>query len=149
MVMNPQAAAAEAGALAAKRGKMLMLLGAFYVTQQAIYITGESDGRTSLVKAVMWGVLTITMLLILLTRGHLGSPREVRERLEDELTRVNRAQGLAAGFVAAMVAAVGCFYWSIGDDLSAKDAVHVIVSAGLAVAMIRFGWLEHRADADE
>lgn len=148
MAMNPKAAAAEADALASKRGRMLMLLAVFYVTQQAVYIT-ESAGRTSVIKASMWGILTVVMLLILLTRGHLGFPREVRERLEDELTRANRAQGLAAGFVAAMVAAIGCFYWTLGGQISAKDAVHVIVSAGLAVAMIRFGWLEHRANAVE
>lgn len=147
MAMNPRQAAAEADALASKRGLMMMGMGLLYLSQQAVYFGG--DGRISLVKAILWGVLTVTMLLILLTRGHLGSPKEVRERLEDEFTRANRAKGLAAGFVAAMIAAIGCFYWTIANELGAKDAVHIIVSAALAVALIRFGWLEHRANADE
>lgn len=147
MAMDPRQAAAEADALASKRGMMMIGMGLLYLSQQFVYFGG--DGRVSTVKAILWGVLTIVMLLILLTRGHLGSPREVRERLEDEFTRANRAKGLAAGFVAAMTAAIGCFYWAVGNELGARDAVHIIVSAGLAVALIRFGWLEHRANADE
>jgi hypothetical protein len=83
----------------------------------------------------------------LLTGGFWRRSREVRELMNDEVTRANRDNALVWGFTAAIVA--GIVLYAIEsftpDAASAREVIHVIVSAGLVVALLRFGFLERRA----
>jgi hypothetical protein len=132
-----------------KRARLLPVMGIVLIAQQAIISNDQlgDGGRTvDLVRNVAWAVFSI-VLLVVLTRGGFwfGRRRQVRSLVEDELTQANRADALATGFIAAI--AVGIVQFLVVDisPLSPRMTIHAIVTAGLASALIRFGYLERRS----
>ena len=94
-----------------------------------------------------WLLFATVVLAALLTGGLWFRRREVRELMDDEVTRANRADALAGGFAVAMGAGI-LIYGAESfapNPMGAREAVHLIVSAGLATALLRFGMLERRA----
>ena len=73
--------------------------------------------------------------------------REVRRLIDDEVTQANRSSALTWGFTVAMIAAIGLFALESFDpgQATAREAIHIIVTAGLVTALLRFGYLERRA----
>jgi hypothetical protein len=67
--------------------------------------------------------------------------------MNDEVTRANRADALSAGFSVAMFA--GILIYGLDafapNPIDLRDGVHLIVTAGLGTALIRFSLLERRA----
>ena len=127
---------------------MLPVLAIIFLSQQATYFStvntpGPHSAGTAKISA--WLVLSVILLLGLVTKGFWFQPREVRDLLDDENTRANRLEAMGAGFLEAMVAGIGVYVLTMFDTLTARDAVHLIMSFGLAVALIRWGYLERRA----
>jgi hypothetical protein len=90
----------------------------------------------------------LVLLAALTTKGFWLQPREVRELIDDENTRANRLDSIRYGYIAAMLMAMIVYFWAQVDVLSAMETVHLVLSAGLGVALIRFGFLERRAHRD-
>ena len=88
------------------------------------------------------------LLLALATGGGWIYSRSVRDLANDEVTRANRDTAIAFGFFAAMVACVALYVLTLFEPLGGRDAVHVIMSIGIAAALLRFGLLERRALRD-
>ena len=76
--------------------------------------------------------------------GWLRRP-EVRAMLNDEVSQAHRATALSFGFVAAMLTGIVLYVVNTATDVSTREAIHLIVSIGIAAALIRFGLLERRA----
>lgn len=94
---------------------------------------------------IVWaGVL----VLFLATGGGYIQPKAVRQVLNDELTVDHRRRAMSLGFLAAMAAAVVCYFIAQVEPISAGIAIHAILSVGVASALLRFAWLERRAQAD-
>ncbi|HEY6814952.1 MAG TPA: hypothetical protein VI168_05385 [Croceibacterium sp.] len=124
------------------------VLALFLFIQQAAFFT-RSDLMQSvdLVRTAGWLLFSAVVLAALLTGGLWFKPREVRELMNDEVTRANRAEALGAGFTVAMFAGIllyGADSFAPGP-VDLRDGIHLIVSAGLATALLRFGLLERRA----
>ena len=68
--------------------------------------------------------------------------------IDDEGTRANRVAALGWGFVLAILSAIMLFLISIFEPVSAREAIHVIVSLGIGAAIIRFAMLERRGYRD-
>jgi hypothetical protein len=94
---------------------------------------------------VIWAAL---LVLFLSTGGGYILPRAVREVLNDESTIEHRRRAMTAGFLVAMAAAVGCYLIEQFEAITAGEAVHVILSLGVATALLRFAMLERRAQRD-
>jgi len=94
---------------------------------------------------VVWAV---ALLVALATGGGFRYGREVRAILNDETTRDHRRRGLECGFWAAMGVALICYALSIFEPISARIVIHLILSGGLATALLTFVYLERRAQAD-
>ena len=71
----------------------------------------------------------------------------MRELMNDEVTRANRASALAWGFTMAIVAAIVLYALEsfVPDGATTREVIHVITSAGLVTALLRFAFLERRA----
>ncbi len=137
--------------LSRRRARMLPVLAMLFLWQQLVYFANYADDGTRLVdqvKIAAWLLLSVVLLLALTTNGFWFRSRAVRELLNDEGTRFNRAEALRVGFIAAMVAAIVIYCAAFFEPMSARVAVHVIMTSGIAVALLRFGILERRALKD-
>jgi hypothetical protein len=96
----------------------------------------------------LWAVNAVLLLAVLATGGFLLNRRSVRELVNDEVARANYRTAVAAGYWVAMVTAMGLFLLPSSRGLAAREAVYVIVSSSVVVALLAFSYLEHRAHRD-
>lgn len=130
-----------------RRARTLPALLVLFVTQQAAFIGGDQPHRAvDHVKIGAWVVMSVVILLGLATGGGWALPPRIRALMNDESTRAHRDQACVAGFWAAMAAGIGCYFAAqIAPPLDAAIPVHLIVTVGLATALLRFAVLERRA----
>jgi fucose 4-O-acetylase-like acetyltransferase len=131
-----------------RRARMLPVLALFVLIQQAAFLTSGDRLRTvDLVRNGGWIALVAVILAGLVTGGFWFRPREVRELMNDEVTLANRASAMTWGFTMAIVAAIVLFAIEsfTPDGASSREVIHIIASAGLVTALLRFGFLERRA----
>ena len=148
--MNKRSVSETAEALSWRRARALPALAVIFLAQQASYLNmpAQPDRPVDHVKIGAWLVLSIVLLAGLATGGAWFRPRAVRELVNDESTRAHRQASLVYGFWAAMAAAIALYIINMVEPVSGREAVHVMVSAAIGVALIRFGMLERRALKD-
>jgi hypothetical protein len=88
------------------------------------------------------------LLAVLTTKGFWLHSRAVRDRIDDEGTRANRTGALGWGFTAAILSAIALYVLSSVTSITAREAIHLIVSLGIVTAILRFAYLERRAYRD-
>jgi hypothetical protein len=148
---SPISVAEKSEYLSKRRARMLPALAVIYLTQQASYITihsGAAARAVDQVKISAWLVLSAVLLAALATKGFWLQPREVRLMIDDEVTRSNRADAMRFGFIFAMLTCIVIYFITMFKAVNGRDAVHIVMSDGLGVALIRWGWLERRAHRD-
>jgi hypothetical protein len=133
-----------------KRARMMPALGAMFVMQQAVYFTGSrlDEGKLRLVNYVSiggWLALSIVLLFGLVTGGTLRRSGRVRALMNDENTQANRAQAFQLAFVFTMAGAILLYVLSLFTPVGGREAIHVLMTIGIATALVRFGLLERRA----
>ena len=148
--MTTQTNSQIAERLSSKRARILPVLAVIFIAQQASYFSGTHDPVRTVaqVKIAAWLVLSAVLLAILGTGGAWFRSKEVRELVNDEATREHRRTGLVAGFWAASIAAIALYAIDMFDPMSARQAVHLILTASIATALVVFGRLERRAHRD-
>ena len=92
-----------------------------------------------------WLILSIVMLLALTTGGFWFKPARIRALMDDEVTRANRTEGFRIGFLVTMIAAIALYFVTLFEPVSGREAIHIVMTVGLAAALLRFGFLERRA----
>jgi hypothetical protein len=120
-----------------------------FIAQQASYFLGFGAGTGDLqihnVQLLSWVALSTVMLLVLTTGGAWFHPREVRRRANDEVTRAHRNAALSLGFIASMITCIVLYLVSMTMSVLGLEAVHLVMSVGIATALLRFTFLERRA----
>jgi hypothetical protein len=137
--------------LSRRRARGLPFLAILFILQQVSYFTGTvEDGVRTVdhVRIGAWLVLTVVLLLYLATGGSWLQRRSVRALMNDEGSSANREEGMRAGFLAAMVAGIVIYALTYFDAITGREAVHLIITVGIAAALLRFGFLERRAHRD-
>jgi hypothetical protein len=144
--------AEKAEYLSKRRARMLPVLAVIFLSQQAAFLSTLGSGeRTSAyaAKVSAWLVLSIVILAALATKGFWLEPRAVRDLIDDENTRANRNDAMRWGFLFSMGAAIAVYAITLFHvPLSARDAVHIVLTVGIPAALIRWGMLERRALSD-
>ena len=135
--------------LGRRRARMLPVLAIFFLMQQTAYFSHPDTGRAvDHFRVSAWIALSLVMLVMLISGGAWFRPASVRALLEDEVTRAHRAKAFETAFIATMVAAIALYFVSLFEPLSGRDAIHLLLSVGIACALLRFGMLERRAHRD-
>lgn len=134
--------------LTRRRARMLPVLAIIFLTQQASYFVGHfEDGTRTVdhVKIGAWLILSIVMLLVLTTGGFWFKPAQVRALMDDDVTRANRTEAFRIGFLVTMITGIALFFVTLFEPVTGREAIHILMTLGLAAALLRFGFLERRA----
>jgi uncharacterized membrane protein len=145
---TPLTVAEKAEYLSRRRARMLPALAVIFLSQQASFFSQMSgSGHVSAEKAKIsaWLVLSVLLLFGLATKGFWLEPKEVRDLIDDENTRANRNEAMRWGFLFAMGSAIAVYVLTMFDTVTGRDAVHIVMSFGIAAALLRWGLLEKRA----
>lgn len=135
----------QADRLGRRRARMFPALGLFLVIQQSAYLAhGDGDRLVDHVRIGAWAAMSAVLLFVLVTGGFWFRSPELRGMLNDEGTRANRAAALETGFVFAMVCGIALYVLKGAWPFSSGEAIHLIVTAGLFPALLRFSFLERR-----
>jgi uncharacterized membrane protein len=148
---KPLSVAERAEDLSRRRARMLPALALIFLTQQASFFSQLSgSGHVSAEKAKIsaWLVLSALLLAGLATKGFWLESREVRDLIDDENTRANRNEAMRWGFLFSMGTAIAVYVLTMFDTITGREAVHIVMSFGIAAAILRWGVLERRAHRD-
>ena len=148
---KPMSVAEKADHLSQRRARMLPALAIIFLSQQATFFSQMSGGEhvaAERAKISAWLVLSVVMIAALATKGFWLQPKEVRNLLDDENTRANRNEAMRWGFLFSMGTAIGIYLLIMFDNLKARESIHLIMSAGIAAALLRWAYLERRAQRD-
>lgn len=137
--------------LSRRRARLWPVLAAVFVAQQAAFFASTTPDDLSRtvdhVKISAWVLLSLMLVGLLWSGGFLKYRKSVRTLLNDEVFYANRGAALSLGFLFAMLAAIALYVWGMFAPVSLREAIHIIVTAGICAALIRFGLLERRAHA--
>jgi hypothetical protein len=148
---TPMSIAETAELLSRRRARTLAPLAVIFLAQQASYFSTPAAPVVRPVDAVKisaWLVLSLVLLAALATKGFWFHSKEVRDLIDDENTRANRNHAIQSGFLFAMGAGVAVYVMTMFEPVNAREAIHIIMSAGIATALIRWAFLERRAYRD-
>ena len=152
-MIDPNSAVEQADTLSRRRARMMPILAMVFIAQQASFFASESERASDVVRTVdhvkfgAWLVLSLVLLAALYTGGFWLRARAVRELMDDEVTRDHRAKALSLGFLVAMLTAIALYLVDMIDPMTTRMAIHLVVTLGIAAALIRFGMLERGVHA--
>lgn len=147
----PMSVAEKADYLSRRRARMLPALAVIFLSQQASFFSQMSgSGHVSAEKAKIsaWLVLSVVLLFGLATKGFWLERKEVRDLIDDENTRANRNEAMRWGFLFAMGSAIAVYILTMVELVTGREAIHIVMSFGIAAALLRWGILERRAHRD-
>ena len=143
--MRKKSATDVAEAFTLRRAWAAIAMGVVFVVSQGASLGDPSLGGSSVAHFAAWIGWTLILLLFLAWNVGALSRRPLGRLANDESTVEHRQQAMTAGFWCALMAALVVYSATFYEFLSARDACRVFVTATLAPALIRFGWLELRA----
>ncbi|HEX9932680.1 MAG TPA: hypothetical protein VGB08_07540 [Allosphingosinicella sp.] len=137
----------KADRLSRRRARALPILAMVFILQQASYFSSVIEGARSVdhVRIGAWLILTLVILLVLTTGGFWFSRPAVRALVDDEVTRSNRHDAMRIGFIASVLGGLAVYVLTFFEPIGAREAVHLLITVGMAAALLRFGYLERRA----
>lgn len=138
----------KADRLGRRRSRVMAVQAVLFVSWQGLFFSGgaEDPVRTvSEVRISAWMIWAVLLLVLLATGGGLVRGRKYRALLDDELTRSHRTRAYVGGFWASMAAALGLYAVSLFEAVTAREAIHIILSAGIGTGLILFSVLDRRS----
>lgn len=134
-----------------RRTRILWIQGLSFLVWQGAFLNTvlTHEGPLRLVDQVKLGGFVIwcaALLMLLMTGGGLFRNKAVRAILEDESTHAHRRTAITIGFWTAMVVALGLYVAAMFIPVTALEAIHGILTAGVVTPLIAFVSLERRAE---
>lgn len=136
--------------LSRRRARLLPVMAILFLSGQAIFAIGPDDPARTVdqAKVAAWLAWAVALLVLLAVRGGAFRGRKVRALMDDEATRAHRDRAYAVGFWLAVSSAIAIYALTAFDRVMPREAIHIIVTAAIAGALLTFGFLEHRAHRD-
>ena len=131
------------------RARAATVMALVFVAAQA---GGFSDdvplNRPQTIHLAAWIVWAAALLLFLAVGGGLWRGARMRALLNDETTIDHRKRAMALGFWGAIGTAALVYCLSFYEPISAREGARLIITFGVALALLRFGTLERKALKD-
>jgi protein-S-isoprenylcysteine O-methyltransferase Ste14 len=132
--------------LSARRARVSTVLAVFFLASMATSLgTDVPTSRPETVKLAAWIVWAAALLFLLAVGGGLLRGRNVRALMNDETTIANRRDAMVKGFWAMIATAFALYALSFFENIAARETLRLMLSAGVATAVLRFGILERRS----
>ena len=134
-----------------RRTRILWAEFVLFVLWQGMFFAWGSSDRPPVrlvdqVRVSAWIVWAVVLLALMATGGGWLRSREVRALMNDEGALANRHEGQRWGFWGAMGACVALYAVHLFEPISAMDALHGALTAGIGFGLGRYAWLERRAE---
>jgi predicted secreted protein len=150
---NPSASPAATAERIQRRLAVIMAVEAvlFFGWQMIFLISRHPDIGHGGVAPGQWDqplftlIWATALLLLVGTGGAWFASKEVRALLGDEATRAHRRRALAAGYWATMLTALVVYAYALFEPVKLVEALHIVLSVGIAAPLARFAQLERRA----
>lgn len=139
--------------LSRRRRRGLWASAILFVLWQSLFYTWGAPERAPLrhvdeLKISAWVVWCLAIMLLLATGGGLLRRPQLRRLMNDDVSVTNRHAGQRFGFWAAMITAVSVYVAEFLVRMSTHDAIHIIMTAGLGGALLRYALLERRSERE-
>jgi hypothetical protein len=122
----------------------LMALAAAVLMINIMIQYGKPDYSGPGPRGASWLVLIGLWIFILWNGGGMRLGGRMRALMNDELSLQNRARALAAGFYAAIAAALTVYVLNWSTPVSTGDALKIVSGGGVAIALACYASLEWR-----
>jgi membrane protease YdiL (CAAX protease family) len=133
-----------------KRAIVVALAAAAFLAIQLVarpfFVDGAEASRQARIN--LWALNAVVLLLALATGGGLFNRRQLRALVNDDISRIHRQTATVVGYWVAMAAAMGLYALQSHLQLSACEALYLVVSSSLVAALFVFSSLEYRAHRD-
>jgi len=139
---------ARTGCRASARASFPVLAILFVAGQLLFPQSDDPSLAVDRVKVVAWLVWAVALLFLLAGGGALFGSKRVRALMDDETTRANRNTAYAMGFWLAVGSALGLYILTIFEAVDAREAIHIMLTAAVAGALLTFAKLERHALRD-
>jgi hypothetical protein len=129
-----------------RRASVLFALSIFFIIMQGSYIDRAAhDGPLPPIKIAAWVVMAIVLLFFFATGGGWARPSEIRALMNDESTRLHRARATSIAFYNMMATGVVVYAIGLFKSVSGGQAVHLMMTVGIASALMSFAAWERAA----
>jgi len=133
------------------RRRVTLVAVATFVFLGIQFIAGPFWGArrgTPYISQIGWMINAFVLLLMLAIGSGLLRNRRIRSLVDDEVSRHNREMGIVAGYWVAMAVAMGLYVTTAFRTFTAREALHLVVTPSVGVALLTFCYLEWRANRD-
>lgn len=130
-----------------RRVRLIPAVTIIFLAQQGTFFASPPADVTRTVDGIRvgaWVCLSAVLVAFLWTGGMWRHRGAVRALLNDDGVRANRADAMSLGFLAAMLAALLLYVFAGVAGIGLLETIHLIVSAGIVAALLRFALLERR-----
>jgi len=136
--------------LTQRRARVSTVMAVLFMGSMATSFGIETaPNRPQTLHLAAWIVWAAVLVMLLAVGGGLGRSRSVRGLLNDETTRVNRREAMAAGFWAAIFSGFGLYALNLFVPLTAAESIRLALTATVATALLWFGKLERESLRDD
>jgi protein-S-isoprenylcysteine O-methyltransferase Ste14 len=136
--------------LTRRRARVSTVLAVMFMASMAQSFGVETaPNRPQTLHLAAWIVWAMMLVLLLALGGGYGRSRTIRGLMNDETTRVNRREAMAAGFWAAVFSGFGLYALNLFVPLTAAEAIRLSLTATVATGLLWFGKRERESLRDD
>ncbi|UVO55542.1 hypothetical protein [Sphingomonas sp. SUN039] len=126
-----------------RRANALFVLSLVFVVTQGSFIGGHATPGP--LKLAAWVVLAVVLLTFFASGGGWTRSANVRALMNDESTRAHRARATTIAFYNMMASGIVVYGLGMVKPVSGGEAAHIIMTVGIASALMAFWGLERAA----
>jgi hypothetical protein len=128
-----------------RRAWIAIGLGMVFVLSQLASLGDPPLGAATVAHLGAWIAWVVVLAVFLAWGSGVLGGRRLARLLNDESTVEHRRRASEAGLRGALAAAFIVYAATFYETIPARDACRLLVTATVAPALLRFGWLELRA----
>lgn len=131
--------------LTRRRARLLPVFAILLIVQQGMGFSSAGAPPAQPLRVGAWLVLTVVLLAVFASGGGLARSAKVRALMNDDTTRAHRARACMLAFWNMMATGIVLYVLSAFKAFDGRTAVHIVMTVGLASALISFAAMERQA----